>query len=155
VFAAARERGLHRVAHAGEEGPPEYVRQALDLLAVERVDHGNRALEDPALVERLRSLGMTLTVCPLSNLKLGGVRNLREHPLRRMLELGLRATVNSDDPAYFGGYMLDNMVAVANDLQLTRAQCAELARNSFRGSFLAPGEIGRHLADIGRYVAAG
>lgn len=154
VFAAARERGLQLVAHAGEEGPPEYVRQALDLLGVDRIDHGNRALEDPALVERLRSLGMTLTVCPLSNLKLGGVRELREHPLRRMLELGLRATVNSDDPAYFGGYVLRNMVAVANDLQLTRAHFAELARNSFRGSFLGADEVERHLADIGRYVAA-
>lgn len=153
VFAAARERGLHRVAHAGEEGPAEYVRQALDLLQVERVDHGNRALEDLALVERLRAEGMTLTVCPLSNLKLGGVRELRAHPLRRMLELGLRATVNSDDPAYFGGYVLDNMVAVANHLGLGRAHFAELARNSFRGAFLPPEEVSGHLADIERYLA--
>jgi adenine deaminase len=153
VFAAARERGLRRVAHAGEEGPPEYVWQALDLLGVQRIDHGNRALEDPALVERLRSSGTILTVCPLSNLKLGGVRELREHPLGRMLELGLHATVNSDDPAYFGGYLLDNMVAVANELQLTRGQFAELARNSFRGSFLAPEEVSMHLGGIEHYLA--
>lgn len=154
VFAAARERGLRLVAHAGEEGPPEYVRQALDLLAVDRIDHGNRALEDPRLVERLRAMDMTLTVCPLSNLRLGGVRDLAAHPLRRMLELGLRATVNSDDPAYFGGYVLDNMLAVATHLGLTRAQFAQLARNSFRGSFLAPPQVARHLADIDRHAAA-
>lgn len=154
VFAAARRHGLRLVAHAGEEGPADYVRQALDVLGVDRIDHGNRALEDEELVHRLRVMGMTLTVCPLSNLKLGGVRDLGEHPLRRMLELGLCATVNSDDPAYFGGYVLGNMVAVANDLHLTRAHFAELARNSFRGSFLPADQVKQHLADIDRYLAS-
>jgi adenosine deaminase len=153
VFAAARARGLRLVAHAGEEGPPDYVREALDLLQVDRVDHGNRGLEDPTLVERLRSSQMTLTVCPLSNFKLGGVADLRKHPLRRMLELGLRATVNSDDPAYFGGYVHENFAAMADNLQLSREQLVTLARNSFLGSFLDETSITRHLGDIDRYCA--
>jgi adenine deaminase len=150
VFKAARAKGLRLVAHAGEEGPPEYVREALDLLQVDRVDHGNRSLEDAQLIERLRASQMTLTVCPLSNLKLGGVKDLRQHPLKAMLEQGLRATVNSDDPAYFGGYMHDNFVAVAESLQLTRHQLATLARNSFLGSFLESGDIERHLKELQR-----
>lgn len=154
VFAAARARGLRLVAHAGEEGPPEYVREALDVLQIERLDHGNRALEDPSLVERLRSSQMALTVCPLSNLRLGGVSDLRHHPLRRMLELGLRATVNSDDPAYFGGYVCDNFVAVIENLQLTKAQVVGLARNSFRGSFLNEASIARHMHHIDEYCAS-
>lgn len=153
AFAAAKKRGLKLVAHAGEEGPPEYVREALDLLHVQRIDHGNRALEDGALTERLRGLGMTLTVCPLSNLRLGGVADLKAHPLRRMLELGLRATVNSDDPAYFGGYVHENMLAMAEHLSLTRDHFATLARNSFQGAFLSPAEAQPHLDAIERYVA--
>lgn len=153
VFAAARTMGLKLVAHAGEEGPPEYVRQALDVLHVDRIDHGNRALEDQALTERLRAEQVALTVCPLSNLKLGGVKNLRQHPLRRMLELGLRATVNSDDPAYFGGYVHDNFVAVAEHLELTTDQLVTLAKNSFRGSFLEPHVIDAHLRSIDEYIA--
>ena len=153
VFAAARAQGLKTVAHAGEEGPPAYVWEALDLLHVDRIDHGNRALEDEALVRRLVRDGMTLTVCPLSNLKLCVVADLADHPLKRMLALGLRATVNSDDPAYFGGYLLDNYVAVAAAVGLERAHLVQLARNSFTGSFLAPEEAAVHLAAIEVYLA--
>ena len=153
VFAAARAQGLKTVAHAGEEGPPAYVWEALDLLHVDRIDHGNRALEDEALVRRLVRDGMTLTVCPLSNLKLCVVADLADHPLKRMLALGLRATVNSDDPAYFGGYLLDNYVAVAAAVGLERAHLVQLARNSFTGSFLAPEEAAVHLAAIDVYLA--
>ncbi|WP_312160371.1 adenosine deaminase [Phenylobacterium sp.] len=154
VFAAARKLGLKVVAHAGEEGPPDYVYQALDLLEVDRIDHGNRALEDDALTERLVREGMTLTVCPLSNLKLCVVGDLAAHPLKRMLGLGLRATINSDDPAYFGGYLARNWIETAQALDLSRDELATLARNSFTGSFLAPDEIARHLAQIDAYVAA-
>lgn len=148
VFKAARERGLKIVAHAGEEGPPDYVREALDLLAIDRLDHGNRSLEDEALVARLRETQMTLTVCPLSNLKLCVVKDMRAHPLKRMLDLGLRATVNSDDPAYFGGYVGANYNAVIEALDLTEDDVRALARNSFLGSFLSDGEKRAHLAAI-------
>jgi len=153
VFKAARERGLKLVAHAGEEGPPEYVWEALDGLMVDRIDHGNRALEDPALVRRLAADGMTLTVCPLSNLKLCVVHDLAAHPLKRMLDLGLKATLNSDDPAYFGGYLGENWTQTAKALDLSREQLVTLARNSFTGSFLAPAEIATQLAAIDAYVA--
>lgn len=153
VFAAARDRGLRLVAHAGEEGPPAYVLEALDMLHIDRIDHGNRALEDPVLVERLRGSQIALTVCPLSNLKLGGVSDLRLHPLRKMLDLGLRATVNSDDPAYFGGYVHDNFVAMIEHLQLTEKQVVTLARNSFLGSFLTQVEINTHLRSIDEFSA--
>ncbi|KQW73222.1 adenosine deaminase [Phenylobacterium sp. Root77] len=153
VFAASRKLGLKVVAHAGEEGPPDYVYEALDLLEVDRIDHGNRALEDDALTERLVREGMTLTVCPLSNLKLCVVGDLTVHPLKRMLDLGLRATINSDDPAYFGGYLGQNWTQTAQALSLTREELVVLARNSFTGSFLAPDEIARHLAEIDAYVA--
>jgi adenosine deaminase len=153
VYQAAAERGLKRVAHAGEEGPPAYVWEALDLLEVDRIDHGNRSLEDAALVRRLAADGMTLTVCPLSNLKLCVVDDLKAHPLKRMLDLGLKATVNSDDPAYFGGYLADNWLAVSEALGLTRDELVILAKNSFSGSFLAPAEIARHIAAIDAYVA--
>ena len=154
VFKVARDRGLKLVAHAGEEGPPDYVREALDLLHVDRIDHGNRSLEDAALVTRLARRGMTLTICPLSNLKLCVVKDLAQHPLKRMLDLGLKVTVNSDDPAYFGGYLGDNWIATAEALSLTRQELVTLARNSFSGSFLPPEEIARHLAEIEAYVAA-
>lgn len=153
VFAAAGERGLKRLAHAGEEGPPAYVWEALDLLHVDRIDHGNRALEDAALVERLARDRMTLTVCPLSNLKLCVVRDLADHPLKRMLQLGLKATINSDDPAYFGGYLGENWRAAATAVGLTRDELVALAKNSFTGSFLPPAEVARHLAAIDAYVA--
>jgi adenine deaminase len=153
LFRKAGEMGFRLVAHAGEEGPPEYVREALDLLAIERLDHGNRALEDPRLVERLRKDAMTLTVCPLSNLKLKVVERLEDHPLRRMLEAGLRATVNSDDPAYFGGYLGDNYRAIQRALGLTKAELATLARNSFLGSFLDADEKAAALAKLDAYLA--
>jgi adenosine deaminase len=154
VFAAAGERGLKRVAHAGEEGPPAYVWEALDLLHVDRIDHGNRALEDEALVARLAAEGVTLTVCPLSNLKLCGVSDLKLHPLKRMLDLGLKPTVNSDDPAYFGGYVGENFRQVTDALALSRDDLVTLARNSFTGSFLPQPAVQRHLAAIDAYVAA-
>ncbi|MDZ5645960.1 adenosine deaminase [Nitrospirillum sp. BR 11828] len=148
VFQASRERGLKLVAHAGEEGPPDYVWQALDILGVDRLDHGNRALEDAALTRRLVDQGTTLTVCPLSNLKLCVVPSLEAHPLRRMLDLELRATVNADDPAYFGGYLLDNYVRVATALGLDRGHLLRLARNSITGSFLDAAAQAPHLARL-------
>jgi len=153
VFQAARERGLKLVAHAGEEGPPDYVWEALDLLKVDRIDHGNRALEDQKLVARLAAEGMTLTVCPLSNLKLCVVDDLKVHPLKRMLDLGLKATINSDDPAYFGGYLGENWRQTAAALNLSRDELILLAKNSFRGSFLSPTEIQTHVARIDAYAS--
>ena len=155
LYAAAREAGLKLVAHAGEEGPPAYVAEALDVLGVDRIDHGNRALEDPALVRRLAELGITLTVCPLSNLRLCGVTDMRRHPLKRMLDAGLRATVNSDDPSYFGGYLLDNFVAVAEALKLGRQDLVTLVRNSIEGSFLDAPAKEAHLGRIERVGAEG
>jgi adenosine deaminase len=152
VFARARGLGLKLVAHAGEEGPPAYVVEALDLLKVDRIDHGNRSLEDPALVRRLADAGLCLTVCPLSNLKLCVVDDIAAHPLRTMLDAGLAATVNSDDPSYFGGYVNANYQAVADALDLSRAELVTLARNSFTGSFLEDGERDRHLAAIDAYA---
>ena len=154
VFAAARARGLKLVAHAGEEGPPEYVHQALDLLDVDRLDHGNRSLEDAVLTTRLARTGMTLTVCPLSNLKLCVIDDLAKHPIDRMLRLGLRATVNSDDPAYFGGYIADNYRAVASARGLDRDDLVTLARNSFLGAFLSDDAVAAHCARLDAYVAA-
>lgn len=154
VFAAARAAGLRLVAHAGEEGPPDYVRQALDLLAIDRLDHGNRSLEDPVLTARLARTGMTLTVCPLSNLKLCVVGAMADHPIDRMLREGLRATINSDDPAYFGGYVADNYRAIATARGLSRADLALLARNSFLGSFLPDAAVAGHLARLDAYMAA-
>ena len=135
VFEAARDMGLRLVAHAGEEGPPEYVWEALDVLGVERIDHGNRALEDDALVARLRDDRIPLTVCPLSNLALRVVEDLAAHPIKRMLDLGLVATVNSDDPAYFGGYINENFRQVADAVGLSPEDIRTLARNSFAASF--------------------
>jgi adenosine deaminase len=148
AFALAAGQGLHRVAHAGEEGPPAYVWSALDRLGVERVDHGNRSLEDPSLVARLHEEQVPLTVCPLSNLALRGIDRLESHPLVRMLDAGLLATVNSDDPAYFGGYLHDNVLAVTRALGLTAAQQRELAANSFRASFLPDADKSRYLAEL-------
>ena len=138
VFSAARDMGLCLTAHAGEEGPPEYIWQALDVLGVDRIDHGNRALEDPALVARLARDRIPLTVCPLSNLKLRVVDDLANHPLRRMLDAGLMATVNSDDPAYFGGYVNDNFVQVADALDLSEDELQQLFDNSFLASLGIP-----------------
>ncbi len=155
VFAAAGDAGLMLCAHAGEEGPPEYVHEALDLLHVDRIDHGNRALEDPALVARLARDAMTLTVCPLSNVALRNVDKLENHPIDRMLDLGLRATIHSDDPAYFGGYIGENFRATAAARNLSREQVVTLARNSFLGSFLDDEALSGHLATLDAYVKAG
>ncbi|MDE2412011.1 MAG: adenosine deaminase [Sphingomonadales bacterium] len=152
VFAEARRLGLHVTAHAGEEGPPEYVHEALDLLEVERIDHGNRALEDPALVSRLVAEGMTLTVCPLSNLRLCVIDRIADSPVKRMLDLGLKVTINADDPAYFGGYVGDNFRAVADALDLSEAEVVRLAENSFAGSFLPMADQIAHLAEIDEVV---
>ena len=136
VFERARAEGLVPFAHAGEEGPPEYIEEALDLLKVARIDHGVRCLEKPALVERLRTQATPLTVCPLSNVKLKVFARLRDHNLKRLLDAGLCVTVNSDDPAYFGGYVLDNYVESAEALGLSRADLAKLCANSISASLL-------------------
>ena len=148
AYEIAAAEGLHRVAHAGEEGGPDYVREALDVLGVERIDHGNRALEDPDLVARLRDERVPLTVCPLSNVALKGVRRLEEHPLPRMLELGLVATVNSDDPAYFGGGMDANLAALRTTLGMTDDDLAVLAANSFEAAFVDEADRARWLAEV-------
>ncbi len=154
VFAASRERGLKLCAHAGEEGPPAYVREALDLLHVDRVDHGNRSLEDADLTARLARDGMCLTVCPLSNVALRNVESLDVHPIDRMLDLGLRATIHSDDPAYFGGYIGENFRATAAARNLSREQVITLARNSFLGSFLDDASLAGHLDRLDTFVKA-
>ena len=148
VFRTARDAGFVLFAHAGEEGPADYVREAVDLLAVARIDHGNHALDDPTLVERLAAERIPLTVCPLSNLRLGGVKRLEDHPLRQMLDAGLVATINSDDPAYFGGYLLDNYRAIRDALGLTRGQIVTLARNSITASFAPPAAKARWVTQI-------
>jgi len=148
VFARARAEGLRAVAHAGEEGPPAYVWEALDQLGVDRIDHGNRALEDPELVAELARRRIPLTLCPLSNLKLRVVESLADHPLRRQMEAGLFVTVNSDDPAYFGGYVNENYLAVAEALALSRAELKLLARNSFAASFLPEDEKQAWIAEV-------
>src|SRR6185436_10133164 len=153
VFDRARAEGFLTVAHAGEEGPAEYVREALDLLHVRRVDHGVRCLEDPALVDRLVAEQVPLTVCPLSNVKLAVVPDLAEHPLRRLLDMGLCVTVNSDDPAYFGGYLLENYMAVQRGLGLTRVDIVQLARNSINASFLPKADKQKWLERIDTYAA--
>ena len=153
VFARVRELGLRTVAHAGEEGPPAYIRDALDRLHVSRIDHGVRSLEDPALVERLRREAVPLTVCPLSNVKLRVFGEIGAHNLKRLLDAGLLVTINSDDPAYFGGYLNDNWRAVVRALPLTRDDLVCLARNSFAASFLADAAKARHLAAIDAVAA--
>ena len=140
VFARARELGFRVVAHAGEEGPPAYVRSALDVLQAERIDHGVRSEEDPALLRRLAETRTPLTMCPLSNLKLRVVKDLREHNLARLLRTGLCVTLNSDDPAYFGGYMNANFIAAADALGLSRDDLVALARNGFLASFVTEAE---------------
>ncbi len=138
VFAEARRQGYLCVAHAGEEGPPEYIHSALDSLRVNRIDHGNSCLQDPALVTRLVAEQMPLTVCPLSNTRLCVVDRMANHPLKSMLEKGLCVTVNSDDPAYFGGYMSENFEAVAAALNLSRENLAQLAGNAINAAFVDP-----------------
>ncbi|MEA3511315.1 MAG: adenosine deaminase [Actinomycetota bacterium] len=137
AYAMARSAGLHAVAHAGEEGPPAYITGALDALGAERIDHGVRCDEDPVLVERLVSKQIPLTMCPLSNVKLRVFGRLEDHNLKRLLNSGVRVTINSDDPAYFGGYVLDNYVATAEALDLSREDLVVLARNSIEATFLS------------------
>ncbi|WP_155053727.1 adenosine deaminase [Streptomyces blattellae] len=153
VYEAAARLGLRRVAHAGEEGPPEYITEALDVLGVERIDHGLRCMEDEALVERLVRERVPLTLCPLSNVRLRTVDVLADHPLPAMLDAGLLCTVNSDDPAYFGGYAGDNYDAVRSALGLSEERLRELARNSFLASFLEHDEElrARCLAEVEAY----
>ncbi len=154
VFDEAREENFRVVAHAGEEGPASYIGEALDLLGAQRIDHGVRCFEDEALVERLVREQIPLTVCPQSNVKLRVFSEMREHNLRKMLERGLMVTVNSDDPAYFGGYVADNYVSAARALDLSRAQIVTLARNSFQASFLGHERKQALLAEVDRYAAA-
>ena len=154
VFRRAREAGFHIVAHAGEEGPPDYIWEALDLLGVERVDHGNRALEDKALIARLVHDGMPLTICPLSNLRLAVIDDIRLHPLKRMIDHGILVTINSDDPAYFGGYLNENYRAIQEALLLDRREMEAIARNGFAASFLPPAEKAAALAAFDRHLAA-
>ncbi|MFE9250290.1 adenosine deaminase [Streptomyces sp. NPDC007088] len=150
VYEKAAALGLRRVAHAGEEGPPQYVTEALDVLGVERIDHGLRAFEDPGLTARLVREGVPLTLCPLSNVRLRTVDTLAEHPLRAMLAAGLKCTVNSDDPSYFGGYAEDNFRAVRETLGLGPEELRTLARNSFEAAFLDDEEElrARYLAEV-------
>lgn len=153
VYEAAAAEGLRRVAHAGEEGPPGYVWEALDVLGVDRIDHGIRSMEDPTLVDRLVREQVPLTVCPLSNVRLRCVDTLSDHPLGRMLDAGLLVTINSDDPAYFGGYVGDNFAAVEASLGLDDHALRTLARNSFRAAFLDGEEERRaaYLAEVEAY----
>ncbi|MGB6056019.1 MAG: adenosine deaminase [Burkholderiaceae bacterium] len=155
VFARCRELGLHLVAHAGEEGPPAYIRSALDDLQVERIDHGVRCLEDAALVARLARERIALTVCPLSNVKLCVFGSMAEHNLLQLLDAGLTVTVNSDDPAYFGGYVNDNFIAAFAALPLSRAYARQLARNSFDAAFLDAATRARYLEEVEACFAQG
>ena len=154
VYARCRELGFRLIAHAGEEGPPEYIREALDVLQVERIDHGVRCEEDPDLLQRIVDEQVPLTVCPQSNLKLCVVDDLKQHNLARLLRAGAKVSVNSDDPAYFGGYLIDNFVTTTEALGLTREEIGQLARNSLTGSFLPEADKARHLAELERVLAS-
>lgn len=145
VYARCKALGFRLVAHAGEEGPAQYVKDALDILHVERIDHGVRSEEDPALVQRILQEKIALTVCPLSNLKLKVVDDLSTHNLARLLRQGMRITLNSDDPSYFGGYLLDNYLASAHALNLSKDELVTLARNSIEASFLSAADQAKHL----------
>jgi len=151
VFAKAREEGFLTVAHAGEEGPAEYIWEALNLLKVTRIDHGNHSLDDENLVKKLKELQMPLTLCPLSNLELKVINNLKDYPLKEMIEKGLLVTINSDDPAYFGGYMNENYLGIANALNLSKQQITELAKNSVKASWLSQNEKEDLLLHIEKY----
>ena len=152
VFDRARAEGFRLVAHAGEEGPPAYVWSALDTLQVARIDHGVRALEDPDLVLELVQRRVPLTVCPLSNIRLCVFDDMTHHPLKMMLDRGLMVTVNSDDPAYFGGYMNDNFIAVRQALGLTNDELAQIARNGFEASFLDDATKAKYIAEVDAYA---
>ncbi len=152
VFDYARKNGLLTVAHAGEEGSSDYIWQALKLLKVSRVDHGNHCLDDEKLVRELVKKEIPLTVCPLSNYKLKVVKSMGKHPLKRMLQKGLKVTINSDDPAYFGGYINDNYLAVQKALKLTREEIYALARNSFESSFLSDSKKKEMVGKLDEYM---
>jgi len=154
VFARSRELGLHLVAHAGEEGPPAYIYTALDTLKVERIDHGVRCLEDKALTERLAKEQMALTVCPLSNIKLCVFDKMEQHNILELLDAGIVATVNSDDPAYFGGYMNDNFIATFEALPLGLSHAHRLARNGFSAAFLPADQKQKYLDEVDAFFAA-
>jgi adenine deaminase len=154
-FRACREHGFRTTIHAGEEGPASYVREAVELLGVDRIDHGNACLDDPALVRMLAARRIPLTVCPLSNLRLRTVQSLDRHPLKAMMDAGLYVTVNSDDPPYFGGYVSENMTECQRALDLTADDIVELARNSITAAFIPPDEAARALARIDTYVGSG
>jgi len=154
VFERARALGFQTVAHAGEEGPAAYVRDALDLLHVTRIDHGIRALDDPGLVARLVRERVPLTVCPLSNVRLKVVDDIRRHPLRTMMDKGLFVTVNSDDPAYFGGYVNENFAAVQEGLGLSDEDLTQLARNSFEAAFLPHADKRRLVQQVDDYLTS-
>ncbi len=154
VYERARAAGLRAVAHAGEEGPPDYVWQALDLLGVERIDHGVRSEEDPALLERLVRDGVPLTMCPLSNVKLRVVDRIEDHNLGRLLDRGVRVTINSDDPAYFGGYIGDNYIAAAEALALSREEVVAIAHNSIEATFLDDAAKAELLAELERVASS-
>lgn len=152
-FRACREKGFRVVIHAGEEGPASYVREAIDLLAADRIDHGNACLDDPQLVRQLATRGTPLTLCPLSNLKLRVISSIEAHPLKKLMDQGLRVTINSDDPSYFGGYLNDNFKACQTALNLTAAHITDLARNSFTSAFVEENDKHRYLQQIDEYVA--
>jgi adenine deaminase len=153
AFSRAREAGFFLSAHAGEEGPPSYVWEALDVLGVARIDHGNRSLEDETLMGRLARDQVPLTMCPLSNLRLRVIDELGHHPLRRMMDKGVIVTVNSDDPAYFGGYVNQNYLAVSEALKLRREEIATIVRNGINASLMATSEKERAVADVDRVLA--
>ncbi len=153
VFDRARQEGLLTVAHAGEEGPPEYIWQALEKLKVSRIDHGVRCIEDPKLVRKLRSGRVPLTVCPISNVKLGLFKDIREHNLKNLLDLELCVTVNSDDPAYFGSYINENYLAATEALSLDKNDLYQIAKNSFDASFLTQEEKQRYISELDDYMA--
>lgn len=153
LYAKAEELKLLKVAHAGEEGPAEYIWSAIDKLKIDRIDHGNRCLDDDKLVDYIIEKDLTLTVCPLSNLKLCVVDDLKQHPIKVMLDKGLNATVNSDDPAYFGGYVNDNFIAITDALDLSNDDIVQLVKNSFTGSFLPESHIQEHITQIDKIMA--
>jgi len=153
VFAKVREAGLKVVAHAGEEGPPAYIREALDQLQAVRIDHGVRCVEDPALVKELAKKRIPLTTCPLSNVRLCVYQNLEEHPLKKLLEAGVSATANADDPPYFGGYLLKNWTECIRALDLQAQHVVQLAKNSFEGSFLSDAEKRKWIGEAERFAA--
>ena len=151
VFSKAREEGFITVAHAGEDGPAEYVWEAINLLKVSRIDHGNQSLDDDQLIKHIAEKQIPLTVCPLSNLELKVVNDLKDHPLMKLMEAGLMVTINSDDPAYFGGYVNENYTCIASALNLSKRQITELAKNSIKSSFLPDGDKEKIIMQIEEY----